>query len=103
MGKKVERAYHTREVTGSSPVSPINLSPYIIRSYHKKPMLKMVLVIVLFQSLFVMSIVSKLIIMNWRVEIGLVHLIIMLLCSWTLFVGVLRYISMRCCLVSQGG
>ena len=70
---------------------------------HKKPMLKIVLVIVLFQILFAMSIISNLTIMNRVVQIGPVHLIIMLLCAWAIFVGVLRHISMRCCLVSQGG
>ena len=68
---------------------------------HKKPMLKIVLVIGLFQILFAMSIIGELTIMNWRVQISFMHIIIMLLCSWTVFVAVLRYISMHCCLVSQ--
>ncbi len=70
--------------------------------FHKKPMLTFLFAMVLFQIVFAMSLVSKLTIMNWRVQIGLMHIIIMLLCSWALFVAVLRYISMRSCLVSQG-
>ena len=79
---------------------PVTLTIGLIS--HKKPMLKIALVIGLFQILLAMSIIGEVTIMNWRMQIGPVHLIIMLLCSWTIFVGVLRHISMRCCLVSQG-
>ncbi len=66
--------------------------------FHKKPMLKILLVIILFQILFVICIFEK----NVLMRIGLMHIIIMLLCSWAIFVAVLRYISMRCCLTGQG-
>jgi len=78
---------------------PVTLTMGLI--FYKKPMLTIVLAIVLFQIFFAMSIVSKLTIMNWRVQIGLMQIIIMLLISWTLFIMTLRYISMRCCLVKQ--
>ena len=70
--------------------------------FHKKPMLTFLFAMVVFQIFFALSMVSKLTIMNWRVQIGLMHIIIMLLCSWAVFIAVLRYVSMRCCLVSQG-
>ncbi|MCK5342390.1 MAG: hypothetical protein KAR20_03250, partial [Candidatus Heimdallarchaeota archaeon] len=69
--------------------------------FHKKPLLTFLFAMVLFQIVFALSIVSKLTIMNWRVQIGLMHIIIMLLISWSLFITTLRYISMRCCLVKQ--
>lgn len=67
--------------------------------FHKKPMLTFLFAMVVFQIFFALSLVSKLTIMNWRVQIDLVHIIIMLLFSWAIFIAVLRYISMRCCLV----
>ncbi len=70
--------------------------------FYKKPMLVMIFAVVIFQILFVLSMIEGLTIMNVQVRIGLVHIIIMFLCSWAVFVGVLRYISMRCCLVTQG-
>lgn len=79
---------------------PVTLTMGLI--FYKKPMLIIVLAIVLFQIFFAMSIVSNLTIMNWCVQIGLVHIIIMLLCSWAIFVAVLRRVSMRGSLVSQG-
>ena len=81
------------------PLLMIPLTFTISLVFHKKPMLAMLFAIILFQILFAMSIVSKLTIMNWRVQIGLVHIIIMLLCSWAIFIVVLRRISMRCCIV----
>ena len=69
--------------------------------FHKKPILHMLLVMVIFQILFAFSIVRKLTIMGWPVQIGPVHVMIMMLCGWAVFIAVLRYVSMRCCLVSQ--
>jgi len=77
---------------------PVTLTIGLI--FYKKPMLTMLLAMVLFQILFTFSILINL--KNWPVQIGPVHIIIMLLCSWAVFVAVLRYISMRCCLVNQG-
>jgi len=70
--------------------------------FYKKPMLVMIFAVVIFQILFVLSMTEGLTIMNVQVRIGMVHIIIAFLCSWAVFVGVLRYISMRCCLVGQG-
>ena len=77
---------------------PVTLTIGLI--FYKKPMLTMLLAMVLFQILFTFSIFINL--KNWPVQIGPVHIIIMLLCSWAVFVAVLRHISMRCCLVNQG-
>ena len=77
---------------------PITLAIGLI--FHKKSMLTMLFTIALFQILFVLCIFSNP--KNWPVPIGPVYVIIMLLCTWAVFVAVLRYISMRCCLVGQG-
>lgn len=69
--------------------------------FHKKPMLAMLFATVFFQILFVSTIVDKLTIFGWRAQVGPVAILMMLLCGWTIFIAVLRYISMRCCLVSQ--
>ena len=79
---------------------PVTLTIGLI--FYKKPMLMFVFVIVVFQIVFAMSIIGDATIMNVPIRIEQRHIIIMLLCSWTMFVGVLRYISMRCCLVNQG-
>lgn len=71
--------------------------------FHKKPMLAILFVMVVFQIVFAMSIIGEATIMNVRIQIEQRHIIIMLLISWTLFITTLRYISTRCCLVSQGG
>ncbi|MCK5023134.1 MAG: hypothetical protein KAS04_03100 [Candidatus Aenigmarchaeota archaeon] len=78
---------------------PITLTTGLI--FYKKPRLAMLCAIVVFQIFFALSILGKLTIMNWRMQIGLMHIIIMLLISWTLFITTLRYISTRCCLVKQ--
>jgi hypothetical protein len=70
--------------------------------FHKKPMLAFLFVMIVFQILFAMSIVSELTVMNTKVLIEQRHIIIMLLCAWAMFIAVLRYISMRCCLAGQG-
>jgi len=82
-------------------MAPVALTIGLI--FHKKPILTMMLlVMVLFQIPFALYFVGKLTITSWPVQIGPVHVMIMLLCSWAVFIVVLRYISMRCCLVSQG-
>ena len=67
----------------------------------KNRVLKMVLIMILFQILFVFSMFKKPESMNWLVQIGPVYVMIIFLCCWGLFVAVLRRISMRCCLVGQ--
>ncbi|GEM_PF-809469 len=68
--------------------------------FHKKPMLAMVFVVVVFQILFFLSIFQNL--KNCLVPIGSVHVIIAFVCSWAVFVAVLRYVCMKRSLVGQG-
>jgi len=78
---------------------PITLTIGLI--FHKKPMLSFLFVILLFQiSFVVMGMVKNSMIMDHK-KIGPAHIIIMLILSWTIFIAVLRYISMRCRLVTQ--
>ena len=78
---------------------PVSLAIGLI--FQKHPILKIVFIIILFQIAFVSNVLRDPGSVNWPVQIGPMHVVIMLLCSWGVFIGVLRYISMRCCLVSQ--
>ncbi len=80
-------------------IIPVALTIGLI--FHKNRILKMVLVMILFQILFVFSMFKKPESVNWLVQIGPVYVMIIFLCCWGLFVAVLRYISMQCCLVGQ--
>lgn len=68
--------------------------------FHKKPMLRMLFVIVLFQIMVILSAFQNL--KNCPVPIGPVHVIIAFVCSWAVFVAVLRYVCMKRSLVGQG-
>jgi len=70
--------------------------------FHKKPLLAFLLAMMIFQVFFAFAVFSSLTVANRLIRIEMSHIIVMLLCSWTMFVGVLRYISMRCCLIGQG-
>lgn len=79
---------------------PVTLAIGLI--FHKKLILAMFLAIVYFQILFFFNIVKDLTIMNVPVRIGPVHIMIMLLCSWTFFVAVSHHVCIRRCLAGQG-
>jgi len=77
---------------------PVTLTMGLI--FYKKPMLAMLFVIVLFQILFFLIVFQNL--KNCPVPIGSVHVIIAFVCSWAMFVAVLRYVCMKGSLVGQG-
>jgi len=70
--------------------------------FHKKPLLAFLLAMVIFQVFFAFAVLSSLTVANRLIRIEMSHIIVTLPCSWAMFVGLLRYISMRCCLIGQG-
>lgn len=66
--------------------------------FYKKPILVMIFVMMIFIFMFTSEIFRPH--HNQLIQIGPIHIIIMLLSSWAVFVAVLRHICMRRCLVS---
>ncbi|MCK4997961.1 MAG: hypothetical protein KAS23_00450 [Anaerohalosphaera sp.] len=79
---------------------PITLTLNLIN--YKRSMLPVVVVIFIFQFLFVFCVAGELIVMDTSVRIGPWYVVIILLCSWVIFIGVLRRICRRQSLVGQG-
>jgi hypothetical protein len=64
--------------------------------FDKKPMMKMIVLMVFFQLIFIFLIIKP---ANERIVFSPAQVIALLLCSWAIFVSVLRYICIKCNLV----
>jgi hypothetical protein len=71
--------------------------------FHRKPMLKIVLVIGLFQIIFALVIFSTRSMPNRHVQVNasLAYMLFAMVFAWALFIGVLRFITTRCCLIGK--
>jgi len=77
-------------------ITPVSLTIGLI--FPNKPMLRIICVIVLFQISFLGIFLHH---QGFPVQIGPLHVIILLFCTWTLFISVLHRISYRRCLVKH--
>jgi hypothetical protein len=64
--------------------------------FDKKPMMKLIIMMLAFQVIFIFLIIKP---ANERIVFSGAQVIALLLCSWAVFVSVLRYICMKCSLV----
>lgn len=86
----------------SFSIIPFIIVPFVLGMglvFYKKPMLKIVSMIVVFQFIFLSSFFSNLKEVTWFAKFAPLTATMLLLISWAIFVGVLHEISMRRCLV----